>query len=321
MSIVMNTSTAWINISSGCNLDCTFCYSQGTDGSQMLLKTYRNLLNALKQIKTEHLVLIGGEPTIHKDFYEFLDSAILGFEVSIVTNALRFAEKDFWYRFRNYKKIRNISISVKGYDAMSFHLTTQTQKFDDFLKAQERIRHSNFAVSYSYVYSNKRQINMEAFVDFIEKNKIYPIIISDARPYIIAEDKIENKETTPVLFEEFILFLISKNINFQVRLNRPFCHYSTSFIDSIKNQRVVISSCILRDGGGLFFDVEANQILCNEFFNIILNQKDVVLNGNESRRFKQKSELYSPLGNMSSKRCKECRHKSNCNGGCILFWI
>ena len=61
----------YFNITYKCNLDCVFCFSNSTspNGKVMGLSAIFDSLLKLKPEKSDLIVLNGGEPTLHPEFY------------------------------------------------------------------------------------------------------------------------------------------------------------------------------------------------------------------------------------------------------------
>lgn len=79
-------------INSGCNLSCPFCFADGiVNKGQLKVKEmteddFKFILNFLKE-KTDTITLMGGEPTIHKYFFDFMKKTLNeGFNVMLLTN-------------------------------------------------------------------------------------------------------------------------------------------------------------------------------------------------------------------------------------------
>jgi len=71
-----------------CNLDCVFCYNDlGAAGTPLALPQYLALLEDLARMQVLHLVLTGGEPLAHPDFFAIGGRAReLGFVVRVKSN-------------------------------------------------------------------------------------------------------------------------------------------------------------------------------------------------------------------------------------------
>jgi len=71
-----------------CNLDCVYCYNDlGSRGTALSLAQYRATLDELAAMRVLHLVLTGGEPLAHPDFFAIGGHAReLGFCVRVKSN-------------------------------------------------------------------------------------------------------------------------------------------------------------------------------------------------------------------------------------------
>jgi len=80
-----------------CNLSCEYCFAETYmadtapkyDSNMMDLSIYSNILEFLKASNVNYISLLGGEPTLHPQFKQFVDLArAQGIRPSIKTNAL-----------------------------------------------------------------------------------------------------------------------------------------------------------------------------------------------------------------------------------------
>src|SRR5262245_48139106 len=71
-----------------CNLDCVYCYNDlGARGTPLSVGQYLAMLDELAQMRVLHLVLTGGEPLAHPDFFAIGGRAReLGFCVRVKSN-------------------------------------------------------------------------------------------------------------------------------------------------------------------------------------------------------------------------------------------
>ncbi len=67
----------WINITSHCNLDCLHCFVPDTKlkGEHISLKLINKLMRQASKLKVQQLVFSGGEPMLHPDLAEMLETA------------------------------------------------------------------------------------------------------------------------------------------------------------------------------------------------------------------------------------------------------
>jgi uncharacterized radical SAM superfamily Fe-S cluster-containing enzyme len=109
-----------IEITNHCNLECPICIVQNRHNYNMTKEEFGRILDGLveKEGALETINLSGGEPTLHPQFFEFLDMARAKTEisrVSISTNGLRCATD---YEFCEELAKRKVYISLQ-LDALS----------------------------------------------------------------------------------------------------------------------------------------------------------------------------------------------------------
>lgn len=109
-----------------CNLDCFYCYNDRNIGGKPLsLDQYFHLLADLQKMQTLYLMLTGGEPLAHPDFFKIAARAKdLGFVIRLKSNghALRNRIAD---RLKHEVDPFNIDISLHGATAEVHDRQTQ----------------------------------------------------------------------------------------------------------------------------------------------------------------------------------------------------
>ncbi len=80
--------SALVELTYRCNLDCFFCYNDlGLRGKPLSIDQYHRLLDELAEMQVLNLILSGGEPLAHADFFEIGGRAReLGFLVRVKSN-------------------------------------------------------------------------------------------------------------------------------------------------------------------------------------------------------------------------------------------
>ncbi|MBR0054334.1 MAG: radical SAM protein, partial [Bacteroidales bacterium] len=79
-----------ILITERCNGACPHCINRRTRGTaEMSISTFSSLCELLSNLGTKQVRLMGGEPTFHKDFSVFCETAQKTFpRVVVLTNAM-----------------------------------------------------------------------------------------------------------------------------------------------------------------------------------------------------------------------------------------
>lgn len=94
---------AFIEITTSCNMTCPVCYADaGNKGRDVPYEDVARMLETIaREDKDTHLILTGGEPTIHPDLFRILNKVReLGLmqRAFIATNCITIADKDFCRR-------------------------------------------------------------------------------------------------------------------------------------------------------------------------------------------------------------------------------
>lgn len=107
--IAKKSPLAFIEITTRCNMRCPVCYADAeARGKDMSLEDISKILDKIKEEDPRtHVILIGGEPTIHKEFFKVLElvrDKDLMKRAFIATNGITMANKEF------AKKVHNAGI-------------------------------------------------------------------------------------------------------------------------------------------------------------------------------------------------------------------
>jgi radical S-adenosyl methionine domain-containing protein 2 len=79
-------SVNW-HITAKCNYNCKFCFSRNLDKEVTSVEKASEVLNSIREMGIEKINFVGGEPTLHPLFFDFIALAKRkGFLVSVVTN-------------------------------------------------------------------------------------------------------------------------------------------------------------------------------------------------------------------------------------------
>lgn len=78
-----------LELTSKCNLACTYCYQNSSIRRNDFLSSPLSLLEQLKQLGVEHVELTGGEPLLHPEFEKIAEYAVRNFKTcGLITNGM-----------------------------------------------------------------------------------------------------------------------------------------------------------------------------------------------------------------------------------------
>lgn len=320
-----------LNLSSVCNLECSWCYKQSDKSFFLSLSDFKDFYINIIDNNIDKIVLIGGEPTIHPDFISLLN-ILANKQIYLTSNGLLFSDKRFLNDCIKTQKlirgqlsgIQSISISLKGYDKISFLSTTKVDKFEYLCQAIDNLNNCNIPVTYNYVFStNISSDERGKFLSFLKKFEISKIIISDARPYI-SEGKVIHTNIIDNL-DELFYYLDSNGVTSYFRTNHPLCEYNSKFIEYLLNNNKIISNCALKRCNGYFFSSSLELIPCNELYKVNLGRYKLDFNNfeelNQLWHSQSITNFYQKLSGYPQLNCIKCNMWNICGGNCILHWI
>lgn len=190
---------AWLELTGACNLRCIHCYGQFgypvIDKNEMLtLNEWKSIIDKLISYNCREIQLIGGEPMIHKDFYEILYYAYKkGMErIDIFTNATLIDEKSIKFFKKTNAKVR---VSVYGHNAeIHDRITKQKGSFEKTKKALELLKENNIETRIAVVIMKENEKYIPEIRNYINElghrytgyDVIRPSCISDAQQHLIS---------------------------------------------------------------------------------------------------------------------------------------
>lgn len=246
-------------------------------------------------------------------------------EVHLFTNAIRFSEKDFCKDVCRQKNLKDITISIKGFNEKSFEKFSDEKAFAEFCSAIENLREKRLCIRANYNCTEiLSQSMISDFVHFLRYYGLHEIVLHDIRPYVTESDEIikENSaEPLQVIAQE----LEKAGIVSYIRLNQPFCRYDSNFLKQFMNSKRVMSTCAVKKQQGIFVDPDLNIILCNELRHIVMGnyQKDFWDYGSMIEVYRKPDiiSLYNKLAGCPMQKCIKCDMWEKCGGSCILHWL
>lgn len=109
--------TLYLDVNSTCQLKCQHCYNSDLSISDLSVKDFETICKQLS--KTSEIRILGGEPTLHSNLFDMLDIAKRYHHIiSVCSNGLRYADKDFVNECEKHRAIYAISLNggISGKD-------------------------------------------------------------------------------------------------------------------------------------------------------------------------------------------------------------
>ncbi len=329
---------AWITLNRNCNLRCKWCYAQSTGyrlSDNMNLDLALKLLELVYSIGAKDVLFIGGEPTCDDELNKIVNYANeLTLNTTLITNGIALDNKAYLDKLI-YSGLSNIDVSLKGYSQTDFLNSTSVDAYDKVMNAIKNVAQTKIPFIVSMVITCD---NVDNFLEGIRK-----AVECGAENFrfsfcndFSALDRNEINNNYDI--EQNVFHVIKgfeKNYeelcrithdNFLLHQTFPLCAWDFEFVNRLRNDLHITSSCQLFEQNSIIFDTNANVIPCNS-----MHQAPI---GKYGEDFSSPSELLEywnseriisyyqmlALTPPNSYECTNCDHWEVCGGGCISNW-
>ena len=150
-----------VELTSMCNMRCRHCYRDAKEKGTMLeFKIFEDIIEAFKN-KTPKIVLTGGEPLLHPRINDMLSMAVENFDTYVLTNASLLEN----INVQNLKQIKQLQISLYGYNDLFFSDFTGQNLYDRTIKNIERaVGYLGEKVVVTVIITKKNVNNLEEYI-------------------------------------------------------------------------------------------------------------------------------------------------------------
>ena len=228
----------YFNITYRCNSNCIFCAANhpiDNDNREMSLEDFEKILMQ-NNVDVHDLVIInGGEPTIHREFWLFLDAVSnCKAQIDLFTNGKVFSNPEFTKRIMQYKNV-HIRIPLFGSTAeIHDRLTGMSGNFNATTRGLDLlcqyIRES-ITLEIKLLLSKATVSENEKIYDLVKSRWLNKSVRISLNPLLISECVIQQKDIMVDTYENLMLKsepLIRKaladEVDFSVSLI-PYCSF------------------------------------------------------------------------------------------------
>lgn len=194
---------AWLELTEACNLRCVHCYGQFglpkiNIKERLTLDDWKNVIDNLIVNNCKEIQLIGGEPMVHKNFYQILQYAHKsGMErIDVFTNATLIDDTSIKI-FKNTNA--SIRVSVYGHNSeVHDRITKRKGSFEKTKKALKLLKENDIETKIAVVIMKENENYILQIKNFINEighiyngyDVIRPSCISDGQNHSISNFKI-----------------------------------------------------------------------------------------------------------------------------------
>jgi radical SAM protein with 4Fe4S-binding SPASM domain len=320
----------WLTLNRNCNFRCKWCYADGAGfNSSMSLDMAKELLLLASKRGINEPVLIGGEPTVHKNIREIIAYANeIDSVPCIVTNGYRFSCQDFCDKMAELDF--TVSLSLKGYSEDDYYTNTGVRALGKIKQAVKNLATmgKNGTISITITKGNIDHLiemtstAINAGAESIDFNLCATTF--SANGDISGEHMVDPYELAKKIMLYYdVLFAITKG-KMTIHLSQPLCLYPKDFINRMKNDGTFMTGCHVFDRSGVIFDEKGNLLICNCLYLKNIGEYGVNYTAetfNEYWKTKEVVEVNERLITYPTEKCSECSEYSECGGGCPLLWF
>ncbi len=331
----MNITSTWLTINRNCNLLCKWCYAQDyiMSKNEMSLELAKKLIDISKEVGSKSIFLIGGEPTIHPNFFEILEYVLkINLKAIVVTNGIKINNRSFCEKIlrMDFSKIQ-FGISLKGSTEEEYKNNCGKFGLYDVIQGIKNCEKYKFNYSLSYVLTENNVIDLENFASNIKTHGIEKNI-----SFIICNDTLDhegniNKNSNHPLIIDKVFSEKYDNINhimngkISIHQTLPLCQCNQELLQKILDKNQITTSCHVHRRNGLIFDTDGSLLLCNNLPGFKFGEYNIdFCDGKTLREYFDSDyavNMHKKFTTMPSSKCIDCDKSSLCGGGCCIQWF
>ena len=307
--------TAWLEITSSCNLECKYCYldTDKDKRSMYSIQQFNKIISLLAKLNIKNIILSGGEPCLHPKICDFIEIAVnKNFSVGVATNGT-FISEELLKCFLDNKVFLQISL-----DSISEKEYLGICGKNMFLGVSNniiRIVERNIPVTLSCTLSNLNYGSAIDICNFAIQNSISFVhfgILVPTKRCIKNHVSFDN-------FYDVAMDLYNYQLKNYYDIHIDFIEEIVSLLSSY-DAKITASpvsfSCNAMAGKNIQIDVCGNVRQCGlinrlDCFNIFEND----LTDEQEITYAILSQI-KPISSFELNDCSDCKFLSICRGGC-----
>lgn len=323
--------TLWLNIDHKCNLRCEWCYAKMTkyENHDMSTETVKKYVDLAAELGTDSVVLIGGEPTLHLEFFEIIRIIkTAGLKPRLVTNGINFSNKEFLRKTIDAGLV-SVALSLKASNRQIFLEDTGRDLFDEQIKAVRNIVNSGITNTISFTICKNLVNNFNEMIQIVKSTGADNLLIDTGKPIFLNGMFTADTMSTPKELAKFIMEIYPKleksGLRILLKLALPFCLFTREFVEKILNDGNIVTGCSMMKEGNLIVSPNGNILPCNHLCDQSLGKiGQDFSNAKEFQEFINTggaAKFHQYINTCPDKQCVSCSYWAMCGSGCKLYWL
>jgi len=329
---IIDVTTGWINLNTGCNNRCLWCYRKGDFTSRAESIDFgmaTQIVDFFCDLRIYSCIFIGGEPTLYDGLVDLVRKAKIGGikEVTVVTNGRL---------LKNPKLVNEIedvgldvfSISIHSANEKTHNIIARTDSWQDTVSGIKNVIAVGGNCSLNVVAGNQNVDEIPESLPIFLGWGVKKIIVSCAIPHINGKKIDGSFALEPRRFAALVEKLTKQSKNVVILHELPLCLISRKTFLCLARENRLGYGCHIGVGRGLSIDVDGNAIPCNSF------PHHPILQLFKNGKMKYSSDSFQKVWGSNktilalrkeanvfrSSVCKKCELWEMCNCGCPLTW-
>lgn len=197
-----------------CNLKCKHCYNDEKKKSELNMEQVKQIVvkvNNFYSDNMEAINILGGEPFLHKDFYEIVDYCSKFAKVNTSTNAFYIIKTPI----EILKKLNYIQLSVESMDRDIADYYRCKGFYDNLMKTVKFLKENEIQFGFKITINKDNFENIEEQFQKMKELGAQKISLSRMIPIGNGkqiEEKLISKQDFEIVMKKALIFMIKNNI-------------------------------------------------------------------------------------------------------------
>ncbi|MEQ9403860.1 MAG: radical SAM protein [Cyclobacteriaceae bacterium] len=306
----------FLYITEKCQLRCKHCYMGDRLDMErhMSLETIEDILSSLKTLYGQYKVyLLGGEPTLHPDFFDILELCKkYDYKVVVTSNGL--LPNRFWEKLTENKNyIDSFSFSFDGGNPDSHEFMRGKNTFTPLIKSMKEAVSFGFQSRVIYTVTTKNIQHVPEAIDLAEEIDVEMISFHYFTPTGLGKHR-SDLQVGPDQWMDFCNYLQQESPKRNISIFYPPAFIRNDQAHILENYGY--RGCTARNLERLAIFPDRRVYICSAFFDSDLHY-GTFENGSIIPRFEKDNEL--ALVGSVAQSCRKCPNSAFCKAGCAAY--
>jgi len=329
---IIDITTGWINVNTGCNNRCKWCYRQvdlATNSQEMPLHMAEQLVDFFIALDIYSCIFIGGEPTLYKKLTDLVSQAKKGGikELTVVSNGRKYSKKEY-VQDLIAAGLNNFSISIHSGFQYIHDLISRVPAWEQTIGGIKNVVSLGHFCSLNVVVGPGNVTSTIDSLKILLDLGVDKIIVSAVIPCVGENGITGEYALDPQDFGELATQIADLDERVVVLHELPLCLIPREPFVRLVEQNRLGFGCHVGLGRGLSVDVDGKVIPCNSFAHHpmidLFQDGKLRFSPDEFRHVWATDETVKSVRDAvnvyRSEICKECDLWSLCNCGCPMTW-